>query len=66
MVKQTPEGNLWKIWTHDGKGNMLDCVGHVIVYVDDVLVAACEDVRKGFFGETPGRVGNFVSRRYDM
>jgi hypothetical protein len=50
MVKQTPEGNLWKIWTHDGKGNMLDCVGHVIVYVDDVLVAACEDVRKGFLG----------------
>ena len=50
MVMQTPEGNLWKIWAHDGKGNMLDCVGHVIVYVDDVLVAACEDVRKGFLG----------------
>ena len=25
------------------------CEGHVIVYVDDIMVMACDDVRKDFF-----------------
>ena len=45
-LQQTPEGNLWKIW--ESKGEVTSCVGHILVYVDDVMVISREEVRQGF------------------
>lgn len=46
-IQQTPEGNLWKIWESVSGGSAV-CVGHVLVYVDDVMVISRGDVRQGF------------------
>ena len=46
-LQQTPEGNLWKIWESVSGGHAV-CVGHVLVYVDDVMVISRDDVRQGF------------------
>ena len=45
-LQHTPEGNLWKIF--EGIGEARVCVGHVLIYVDDVLVIAPQIVREGF------------------
>ena len=45
-LQHTPEGNLWKIF--EGSGDSRVCVGHVLIYVDDVLVIAPQRVREGF------------------
>ena len=56
VLKKTPEGNLWKIMeicppglkeVENGRGSE-KCVGHVLVYVDDVMVLAPKTVREGF------------------
>ena len=46
-LNHTPEGNLWKVMTvRDGQ--LDQCVGHVLIYVDDVMVIAPKGVREGF------------------
>ena len=47
-MQQTPEGNLWKILTNDGSGNPT-CLGHVLVYVDDLMCLGPDDIRESFF-----------------
>ena len=57
-LRRTPEGNLWKIMelkeptgssdVDQVSDRMEVCVGHVLVYVDDVMIIAPELVRKGF------------------
>lgn len=48
-LRSTPEGNLWKIFkSPKNPGEMAECVGHVLVYVDDVMVIAPEVIREGF------------------
>ena len=50
-LRGTPEGNLWKIFKNPKNPREAEvCVGHVLVYVDDVMVIAPETVRKGFLG----------------
>ena len=44
---QTPEGNLWKIMGSSQEGGE-EVLGHLLVYVDDMMVLASESVRKGF------------------
>ena len=46
-LQQTPEGNLWKIF-ESVSGEPGICVGHILVYVDDVMVISRERVRQGF------------------
>lgn len=48
QLQSTPEGNLWKIF--EGAVEDRRCVGHVLIYVDDVLVIAPQEVRDGFMG----------------
>ena len=57
-LRRTPEGNLWKVMELKDAGELCDvervqdrvevCVGHVLVYVDDVMIIAPESVRAGF------------------
>ena len=49
FLEQTPEGNLWKVFEESPKG-VKGCVGHIIVYVDDVMIMAPAAVRAGFLG----------------
>ena len=46
-LEQSPEGNLWKVLGVDKLGQSR-VVGHVLVYVDDMMVLGPENVRKGF------------------
>lgn len=46
-LQHTPEGNLWKVMS-SVEGGEKQCVGHVLVYVDDVMVIAPRTVREGF------------------
>ena len=48
-MKQTEEGNLWKIVKETPNQREPLCVGHVIVYVDDIMVLSTDDVRESFF-----------------
>ena len=48
VLKGTPEGNLWKIIRNPD--TEAECVGHVLIYVDDVMAIAPETVRDGFLG----------------
>ena len=48
VLKSTPEGNLWKIIRNPD--TEAECVGHVLIYVDDVMAIAPETVRDGFLG----------------
>ena len=45
-MTQSPEGNLWEIWESDGKTQSV--VGHVLVYVDDMMVLGPPGIREGF------------------
>ena len=47
-MQHTPEVNLWRIHKWDPQGNNHECVGHVLVYVDDLMVVASQEVRLGF------------------
>eukprot|EP00435_Cladocopium_sp_Y103_P045510 s148_g13.t1 len=53
-LRPTEEANLWKIWkvkaTEEGCEGSAEpeCVGHLIVYVDDMMVWAERSVRLGF------------------
>ena len=49
VLSRSEEGNLWKIMKCDPNSGNWTCEGHVIVYVDDIMVMACDDVRKAFF-----------------
>ncbi len=51
-LRKTAEGNLWKIMKQVGEtpGEKDSCEGHVIVYVDDIMALAGDDVRASFFG----------------
>jgi len=46
-LEQTPEGNLWKVMCTDGQGQER-VVGHILIYVDDMMVLGPESVRNGF------------------
>ena len=48
-LQKTPEGNLWKIMQQGSNGCVDVCVGHVLVYVDDIMALAKDDVRQSFF-----------------
>ena len=48
-LQKKPEGNLWKIMQQGSNGCVDVCVGHVLVYVDDIMALAKDDVRKSFF-----------------
>lgn len=48
-LQSTPEGNLWKVIETNDQDSM-QCVGHIIVYVDDVMIVAPNQVREGFLG----------------
>ena len=45
-MRQTPEGNLWEVVGTSEKGESV--VGHVLVYVDDMMVLGSDSVRNGF------------------
>lgn len=53
-LRPTEEANLWKIWkvkaTEEGREEAAEpeCVGHIVVYVDDLMVWAERSVRLGF------------------
>ena len=54
VLKQSEEGNLWKIMKRSNENGSnengdLSCEGHVIVYVDDIMVMADDQVRHSFF-----------------
>ena len=49
FMKQTEEGNLWKIMRWNDAKTESTCEGHVLVYVDDMLALAPDDVRGSFF-----------------
>lgn len=46
-LKSTPEVNFWKVMKGSGDTGE-ECVGHLIVYVDDMMVIASQEVRDGF------------------
>ena len=48
-LKRTEEGNLWKIMKHGHGDAEPTCEGHVIVYVDDIMALANDNVRNSFF-----------------
>lgn len=48
-LQQTEEGNLWKIVKKGATPGESSCEGHIIVYVDDIMVLAKDDVRETFF-----------------
>lgn len=48
-MKRAEEGNLWKILKKSSDGDEPACEGHVIVYVDDIMALAKDDVRASFF-----------------
>ena len=50
FLKRTEEGNFWKIMKKGDQQNPDTCEGHVIVYVDDIMVLAGDSVRESFFG----------------
>ena len=65
-MEQTPEGNLWKIWGI-GKGEeaVKRVLGHVLIYIDDMMVLGSDGIRKGFMKRlsqewkcTPGETVN--------
>ena len=47
---QTAEGNLWRIGVVGSDGTVQGCKGHLIVYVDDLMVIGPETVRQDFLG----------------
>ena len=49
MLKKSEEGNLWKVMKRSNENEDLSCEGHVIVYVDDIMVMANDRVRDSFF-----------------
>ena len=49
VLKQSEEGSLWKVMKRSDGNEDLSCEGHVIVYVDDIMVMANDQVRNSFF-----------------
>ena len=49
VLKRSEEGNLWKIMKQSPNETEWTCEGHVIVYVDDIMVMANDQVRNDFF-----------------
>ena len=49
VLKRSEEGNLWKIMKQSPTETEWTCEGHVIVYVDDIMVMANDQVRNDFF-----------------
>ena len=45
---QTLEGNLWRIGKVQADGSVTGCLGHLIVYVDDMLVVGPKNIRDSF------------------
>ena len=54
-LQQTPEGNLWKIWESVSGGHAV-CVGHVLVYVDDVRQGFITGLKQEWAVATPETV----------
>ena len=49
FLQSTAEGNLWKIMKGKKDEGSPGCVGHVIVYVDDIMALSTPEIREGFF-----------------
>ena len=45
---QTAEGNLWRIGWESEDGSIEGCCGHLVVYVDDLMVLGPSHIRQGF------------------
>ena len=45
---QTAEGNLWRIGWESKDGSIEGCCGHLVVYVDDLMVLGPSHIRQGF------------------
>lgn len=68
FLEQTPEGNLWKIWGVNlemGEKAEKQVLGHVLIYVDDMMVLGSAGIREGFMKRlgqewkcTPGETVN--------
>ena len=48
-LKQTEEGNFWKIMRTSPTETDPVCEGHIIVYVDDIMVLSTDEIRESFF-----------------